>query len=242
MVSRGAEVTGWDRPRVGNTRVVVYEGDCFEAGIALRSRGLNPVILNMASAKNPGGGVTNGAGAQEENLFRRSTYSYFLYNSEFAHYPIPPTGAIYTPNVSVFRHPEANEYAWMDSPVQLACIALPALVKPQLCEVSGRGTWLSPANYDLSKEKIATFMKLTLSNNHDSVVLSAWGCGAYRNPPRCIATAMKEVLESQSFEGRLREVVFAIFDDHNANKAHNPEGNVLPFAEVFGVQPVTSLS
>lgn len=28
-------------------------------------------------------------------------------------------------------------------------------------------------------------------------------------------------------------IVFAIINDHNANKAHNPTGNIQPFAEVF---------
>jgi hypothetical protein len=28
-------------------------------------------------------------------------------------------------------------------------------------------------------------------------------------------------------------VVFAIFDDHNAHKAHNPEGNFAPFVRCF---------
>ena len=33
--------------------------------------------------------------------------------------------------------------------------------------------------------------------------------------------------------GCFREVVFAIFDDHNAHKAHNPEGNFAPFVRCF---------
>ena len=36
-------------------------------------------VLNMASAKNPGGGVYGGAGAQEEYLFRCSDYFRFLF-------------------------------------------------------------------------------------------------------------------------------------------------------------------
>jgi hypothetical protein len=34
-------------------------------------------------------------------------------------------------------------------------------------------------------------------------------------------------------------IVFAIIDDHNANKAHNPTGNIQPFAEVFQVNAQT---
>ena len=224
------------------TAITIYEGDCLEAGIALKTQGLNPVILNMANPRIPGGGVRKGDGAQEENLFRRSTYSHFLYNNELARYPITETGAIYTPGVTVFRAAEAAEYALMENPVELAFIALPALFRPALTNDPMRGPWLARSAYDLAKEKIANFLKLGLSHGHQSVVFSAWGCGAFHNPPRCIATAFKEVLESEELQGRLVKVVFAIFDDHNAMKTHNPEGNVRPFADVFQVQPSTTLS
>lgn len=34
-------------------------------------------------------------------------------------------------------------------------------------------------------------------------------------------------------------IVFAVINDHNAGKAHNPQGNIQPFAEVFRVNVVT---
>lgn len=40
---------------------------------------------------------------------------------------------------------------------------------------------------------------------------------------------------SQSF----KFIVFAIINDHNARKAHNPNGNIQPFAEVFRVDILT---
>lgn len=40
---------------------------------------------------------------------------------------------------------------------------------------------------------------------------------------------------SQSF----KYIVFAIINDHNANKTHNPNGNIQPFAEVFKVNILT---
>eukprot|EP00969_Alexandrium_andersonii_P279454 12352493-Alexandrium_andersonii.AAC.1 len=33
----------------------------------------------------------------------------------------------------------------------------------------------------------------------------------------------------------LQEVVFCIFEDHNAGKWHNPRGNMEPFRDVFGI-------
>jgi len=43
----------------------------------------------------------------------------------------------------------------------------------------------------------------------------------------------KEVFAEVEFSGFYKSVVFAIFEDHNSGQKHNPDGNVLPFLEVF---------
>jgi hypothetical protein len=35
--------------------------------------------------------------------------------------------------------------------------------------------------------------------------------------------------------------VFAIIDDYNASKEHNPDGNVAPFADVFNAPVLTMI-
>jgi hypothetical protein len=59
------------------------------------------------------------------------------------------------------------------------------------------------------------------------LVLTALGCGAFANPPEIVAGIFGEVLKQ--FKGCFKEVIFAIIDDRNAFRSHNPEGNFSVF-------------
>jgi len=48
----------------------------------------------------------------------------------------------------------------------------------------------------------------------------------------------KEVI-TQQFNNVFKCIVFAIIDDHNSRKTHNPMGNVQPFANVFQTDILT---
>lgn len=52
------------------TKIIVRNDDSIHCGHTLQLEGYNPVVLNLASRRNPGGGVKNGSRAQEESLFR----------------------------------------------------------------------------------------------------------------------------------------------------------------------------
>ena len=53
--------------------------DCVDLAEVLIAKGYNPAILNLASAKKPGGGYRDGMGAQEKSLCRSSNLSLSLY-------------------------------------------------------------------------------------------------------------------------------------------------------------------
>ena len=63
-------------------------------------------------------------------------------------------------------------------------------------------------------------------NGYATVVLGAWGCGAFANDPCRTAVDFREALETE-FKGAFSEVVFAITD-------WSPERRFLgPFREGF---------
>lgn len=223
------------------TIVEVQNIDCLYAGVQLKERGYNPAVLNMASRRNPGGGVVTGAGAQEETLFRRtnlfrSLYQFApfagMYGIKTSHYQYPLDrnfGGVYTPEAIYFRESEQKGYALLDNPVSLSFITVAGMNRPDL---TAEGM-IADYHVEPIKNKIRTIFRIGLAHGHDSLVLGALGCGAFRNPPRHVARLFHEVKDELEFKNKYRRIVFAILDDHNAHQSHNPEGNYKPFADEF---------
>eukprot|EP01129_Flabellula_baltica_P001850 TRINITY_DN11754_c0_g1_i1.p1 TRINITY_DN11754_c0_g1~~TRINITY_DN11754_c0_g1_i1.p1 ORF type:complete len:316 (-),score=59.66 TRINITY_DN11754_c0_g1_i1:417-1364(-) len=201
--------------------VDVFPGDCIDAGIFLKEEGYHPLILNMASNYKPGGGYMNGAGAQEENLFRRTNYIHSL--EDFNKwdedrdwgYPLEDYQGIYSPNVFVFRESEANSYTLMEAPIRMSFVAVPAVRRPKIYK-SGGVFRLNENIERVTRNKMRMIFKIALENGHDSLVLSAMGCGAFGNPPNHIASLFKEV--TQEFKSSFRLITFAIISDKNCHK------------------------
>ena len=226
---------------VGNTIIEVINSDCIKEGIKLSDAGYNPAILNMASRQNPGGGVTKGAGAQEETIFRRtnifrSLYQFASYAGQYGihksvyQYPLDRNfGGIYTPSVTIFRTDEKNGYKLMKRPREIAFISVAGMNRPKLKPDGMIEDFL----VEPIKNKIRTILRIGLEQGHDSLVLGALGCGAFCNPPRHIAGLFNEVLNENEFVNKYKHIVFAILEDHNSHKKHNTEGNYLPFKQEF---------
>jgi len=176
--------------------------------LQLQKAGYNPLLLNMSDIEVPGGAVDAGSGAQEENLFRRSNY--FLHLTE-RFYPLKGKQAVYSKDVLVFKTDDHSGYQLMKQPRPISMIAIPAIRFPNLP--------MSFENINLMKDKIRMIFNVAHYQNHDSLVLSAFGCGAYGNPPRVIATLFKEVIEeyNQSFN----IIAFAIIKDKSWTAAQD---------------------
>lgn len=230
-------------PKVGkveiqNTKFRVVNEDCLDLAIKLQDK--KPAVLNMASRRQPGGGALTGAGAQEECIFRRTDLFKYLYQfSEIGvqfgikqrpeQYPLDRNfGGIYTPNVQVFRKGEKDGYALTHS-TYVDIISVAGMNRPQLKDNDHVADYL----VEPIKNKMRTILRIALLHGHTCLVLGALGCGAFRNPPRHVARMFHEVFEEPEFKGRFSEVYFAILEDHNSHKAHNPQGNLKPFMEEF---------
>ena len=232
----------------------VQNKDCLDAARALKARGYNPVVLNMANSSKPCGGFVTGAAAQEESLCRSSTLSSALMNViPFGNtqslldpkrnwsYPLDQRngnrytgGMVYSGSVLVFRGNEQLGCQFLKEPFDIGVItaALPVLGNEGINSTTGRYAdyWVP-----IIERKIRAVLRLALLEGHDSFVASAWGCGAYGHPPRHHAEIWKRVLKERQFRGTFEgPIVFAILDDHNTGKRHNPQGNYHPFVEVFG--------
>ncbi len=234
-------------PSIGETDISIVNTDCLLAAAELLVQSFIPAVLNMANRHNPGGGVINGAGAQEENIFRRSNLFVSLYQfadycdkysipaNRFHKYPLnKDTGGVYSPGVTVFRGTEEDGYSYLQNPYKVSMITVPAISNPDLEKLNSGEYRIAERLIGPSKQKIRTILRIALAHNHDSLVLGAFGCGAFRNPPKHMAELFKSVLSEEEFRNRFRRIVFAIIEDHNSRREHNPDGNLKPFREVFG--------
>ena len=78
--------------------------------------------------------------------------------------------------------------------------------------------------------QIELILEAARQSGCQALVLSAFGCGAYGNPPGAVAKLFKEALHRHG--GQLEKVVFCILNDHNSGRSHNPEGNFRPFEDI----------
>lgn len=66
-----------------------------------------------------------------------------------------------------------------------------------------------PFKPKLLEQKVRTVLHMAESNGHDSVVLGAFGCGYFNNPPEVVAGTFRRVLDSE-FKDVFRVVLFGV--------------------------------
>ena len=192
------------------TQFEVTNETTLSAARRLVAAGLNPVALNFASAKHPGGGFLGGARAQEESLCRSSGLYACIANDAMYRVHAPTRGgfytnyAIYSPGVPVFRDDAGGLLA---APYLCAFVTSPAVNAGTYLKDGGRQA-------DVTREmrhRIDKVLAVMAGHGHDTAVLGAWGCGVFRNDPQVIADLFRAVLATR-LAGVFRRVVFAVLD------------------------------
>ena len=229
------------------TEVRVENDDCVLAAKRLIDAGYRPAMLNLADLYTPGGLVEYGSGAQEENLCRRSNLILSLYpfssarirrypdlgmSARAEQYPMDERfGGIYSGTVTFFRGPESEGSFLEDTPYNIPVISVAALSGPRI----GADGLMFPEETEITLDKMRTILRIGKAHFHDSLVLSAMGCGAFANPPVHIAKLFHQVIDEDEFRDVFRLIDFAILDGYRTGLRHNPEGNLKPFQREFGV-------
>jgi hypothetical protein len=186
-------------------------------------------VLNMANGFNPGGGYTRGAAAQEENMFRRTDCHFSLRRYDTIIQDETSKSKckwVYTQTQSNLIN-GVNKYVYLDMKKARVCIRGPEdylradlgypLLKDnevfpfyelRAAAVNLTGREEMYDHVETCKRIAAQFNTLRVYGVRH-VVLSAFGCGAFSNPPEDVAKAYYD--ELMKLHTYFDVVVFAIF-------------------------------
>jgi len=175
--------------------------------------GENAAALNFANAFSHGGGYKHGAQAQEEDLCR--LLPQLIHSLEYVKYPIlqEEGECLVTRDLMAVREVGTYEPCKCQGLVNMLTSAMP-------CGDAGRPgcqRW-----NDTVTLRIRGVLHAARVSGFTKLVLGAWGCGAFGNPPDLVSKIFRTQLSSPEFRGAFSHVVFAIVDPRG-------DGNYQPF-------------
>ncbi|MCD8387309.1 MAG: TIGR02452 family protein [Bacteroidales bacterium] len=188
-------------PKPGKCKVKVIDSDTFTACRP------GDVALNFASGWVPGGGVTKGSTAQEEDLCRRSSLYRGLtspegkpfYNANHRRPNISTNAMLLSHDVEVIKD---KNYDLLRQPFEVDVLTVAA---PRLCD----GMPCTQEELDeILRGRIEATVKTLAAKGYRRAILGAWGCGAYGNDPVAVARYFHESLDR--YAGYFDEIIFAI--------------------------------
>lgn len=225
------EIVFLDEPSRYDTpaKVVVSKKRSLEAAMGYPDQKV--CVLNFASATNPGGGVVNGSNAQEEAICRCSTLFPCIRDEKIKeqfhdkHRMLLKKGelnalynndCLYTPDVTVFKtdteFPKLMpEDKWFQIDV-ISCAAPNLRHKPSNAmnpDSGNRAVPIKPSELlTLHMKRIERVLEIAKRNKEEVLILGAFGCGAFQNPPEVVADAMARVIQgTQDF----KVIEFAVY-------------------------------
>jgi uncharacterized protein (TIGR02452 family) len=170
-------------------------------------------ILNFASATHPGGGVEMGMSAQEESICRITNLFCSLKNaqknSQFydTYSDVRYTDSIlYSKDVTIMKTD-------CDSPIMLDNYRF---IDVLTCAAPNQRKFLLDDNttYAIFRKRINAILHVFVAHGNTQIVLGAFGCGVFRNPPNVVALAFCNEIK-ENFPTAFKKIVFAVYAKHS---------------------------
>lgn len=171
------------------------------------------LVLNLANAVNPGGGVRRGAKAQEEDLCRKSSLllslegqaasRYYNYNRIF-HTSMGSDAIIITPKVEIIKDENGN---LLDESVIVAVMTCAAP-----CLINGMEGMSQQQYEDMVYNRILGMLRCAAYMGYKNLVLGAFGCGAFGNDAKVVSDLFYKVLKEFDFDGMKEKDMFRRID------------------------------
>lgn len=203
------------------TNIIVSEKRSFEA--ASKYKGKKVAVLNFANNHRIGGAPYS-SGAQEESLCRCSTlYPCLVHEKEsfyLRHQKLYEAGQlnswgngdlIYSPDVVVFKTDESApkmlpEEDWFK-------VDVITMAAPQMQHIG----YVEPFDYGMSVlPRLRKVFEIAKKQGVEVLILGAWGCGAFKNPPEAVAQTFKILCNEYKFS-TIEFPVYCGNDDPNNN-------------------------
>lgn len=197
------------------SQILVMADTTFHCAQSLITSDKKVAVLNFSNAYTPGGGVKQGAMAQEEclcrssNLYESLVIPYFI--RHYYKWNQKNTGdmgsdlIIYTPDVTVFKtddtYPE-NMSQWFNVDV-ISCAA-------PYYDAHKKNTVSMEKLEEVFVSRITNIFEVAMANDVDVLVLGAFGCGAFNNPPQLVASVFHKLLVKNRYAKYFEKIVFAI--------------------------------
>ena len=203
---------GEPREKSPRPEIEVVEDTSFRcASVCVNGRD-RVAVLNFANAYSTGGGVLEGARAQEECLCRSSNLyaaltlpaleeSYYLWNVRNTG-DMGTDAVIYSPGVTVFKSDDEIPVN-LERRFQVDVITCAA-------PYNGNRSASEDTLRRVFSGRIQNILEVASAKDVDILILGAFGCGAFCNPPRLVAEVFREKLVTERLDTRFKKTVFAI--------------------------------
>lgn len=166
-------------------------------------------ILNFASFKYPGGAYLTGSTTQEEMLCAESTLFPVLLgfkeefyephkSKEISNSCLYNSDTIYSPDIVFTRN---GNFIKAD----VITIAAPNLRMKEQYKVSDKEAYIA------MKDRIETIFNIASDNKVETLILGAFGCGAFKNDPKIVSELFKKTIEHFS----IKSIIFPIPPGNN---------------------------